>query len=292
MNNETDLKIVNGVPMMGSRAIANTTNKEHKNVVRDIKVMLKQLGLYVGYDKVENAMVERFGHSSNLNNYDFKGFFINYKEYNGRSVIDEIWLNEDLSMTLITGYDPKRRLALIEQWQCMKAELAQPRIAAPAQQAISTSDHILSVARVVAEATASATMKAVMELSSTQVFAVQILPPVSPERVAPVSAVAAEPIATHPAPEFSPVIDLMWAFGISDAACRRLASFANLPTKLTNGERGHLLIHHASFADAAFALIEESTPPTGKLKRWQHPDFGGFALKITEANKAAVEAKQ
>jgi hypothetical protein len=31
-------------------------------------------------------------------------------------------------MTLITGYDPKRRLALIEQ-QDMKRELSQPRIA-------------------------------------------------------------------------------------------------------------------------------------------------------------------
>ncbi|HAF1611142.1 TPA: DNA-binding protein, partial [Salmonella enterica] len=31
--------------------------------------------------------------------------------------------------------------------------------------------------------------------------------------------------------------------------------------------------------DALKALIEESTPPTGKLKRWQHPDFGGFALR-------------
>jgi hypothetical protein len=45
-----------------------------------------------------------------------KVFFISYKDYR-TYVIDEIWLNEDLSMTLITGYDPKRRLALIEQWQ-------------------------------------------------------------------------------------------------------------------------------------------------------------------------------
>ncbi|MGQ6548271.1 Rha family transcriptional regulator [Serratia sp. IR-2025] len=287
MNNETDLKVINGVPMMGSRAIANTTNKEHKNVVRDIKVMLEQLGLYVGYDKVENAMVERFGHGSNLNNYDFKGFFINHKEYNGRTVIDEIWLNEDLSMTLITGYDPKRRLDLIEQWQRMKVELTQPRIAAPApaQQAISTSDHILSVARVVAEATASATMKAVMDVIGQQVIHAPVLP-------TPEAALITEPEIHHQESEFVPVIDLVWKFGLSDAACRRLASYSNLPTKLTNGERGYLLVHNVAFSEAFSCLIEESTPPTGKLKRWQHPDFGGFALKITEANKAAVEAKR
>ncbi|MCP6629390.1 Rha family transcriptional regulator, partial [Klebsiella pneumoniae] len=93
---------------------AVVTEKEPKHVVRDIKAMLEQLGIY----------------SPNLEHDDFKGFFISYRDYCGRNVIDEIWLNEDLSMTLITGYDPKRRLALIEQWQDMKRELSQPRIAA------------------------------------------------------------------------------------------------------------------------------------------------------------------
>lgn len=275
---EKQMKVVNGQPLMGSRGIANAVDKEHKQVVRDIKTMLEQLGI----------------DSTDLHDDEFKGFFIAYKEYNGRTVVDEIWLDETLSTTLVAGYDVHRRLALVKQWQAMKVELAQPRLAAPAPvpQAISASDHILSVARVVAEATASATMKAVMELSGTQVFAAQALPPASPEQVAPAPVATAKPVGTPPAPEFSPVIDLMWAFGISDAACRRLASYANLPTKLTNGERGHLLIHYSSFADAAFTLIDESTPPTGKRKRWQHPDFGGFTLKVTEANKAAVEAKQ
>lgn len=194
------------------------------------------------------------------------------------------------SIVVVAQLSPEFTAQLVDHWQELEKEVSSLRIGAPAPQAISASDHILSVARVVAEATASATMKAVMELSGTQVFAAQALPQASREQVAPVS--VAEPVGTPPAPEFSPVIDLMWAFGISDAACRRLASYANLPTKLTNGERGHLLIHHSSFADAVFTLIDESTPPTGKRKRWQHPDFGGFTLKVTEANKAAVEAKQ
>jgi phage regulator Rha-like protein len=275
---EKQMKVVNGQPLMGSRGIANAVDKEHKQVVRDIKTMLEQLGI----------------DGTDLHDDEFKGFLIVYKEYNGRTVIDEIWLDETLSTTLVAGYDVHRRLALVKQWQAMKVELAQPRLAAPAPalQSISASDHILSVARVVAEATASATMKAVMELSGTQVFAAQALPPASPEPAAQASTLSAEPVASQPTPEFSPVIDLMWDFGISDAACRRLASYANLPTKLTNGERGHLLIHHASFADAVFTLIDESTAPTGKRKRWQHPGFGGFTLKVTEANKAAVEAKQ
>lgn len=277
MENNTDLKIVNGVPMMGSRGIAAMTEKDHSSiVVRDIKSMLEQLELY----------------PAELQDNDSKEYLIIYKEYKGRKVIDEIWLNQVLSKTLVTGYSVKDRYKLAKRWETLEIEAAHPRIAAPAPQAISASDHILSVARVVAEATASATMKAVMELSGTQAFTIQALPPASPEPVAQVSAVTAEPVSTQPAPEFSPVIDLMWAFGISDAACRRLASYSNLPTKLTNGERGHLLVHRESFAEAVFTLIEESTPPAGKRKRWQHPDFGGFTLKITEANKAAVEAKQ
>lgn len=270
MKNNTDLRIINDVPMMDSNAIASTTDKEPKHVVRDIKVMLERLGLY----------------SPSMDNNDFKGFFIIYKEYCGRTVIDEIWLNEDLSMTLITGYDPKRRLALIEQWQEMKTELTQPRIAAPVKQEPKPMNKdILDIARVVAEATAGATMKAVMDVISQQVIHAPVLP--TPEAV-----LITKPEIHYHESEFVPVIDLVWKFGLSDAACRRLASHSNLPTKLTNGERGYLLVHNVAFSEAFSCLIEESTPPTGKLKRWQHPDFGGFALKITEANKAAVEAKQ
>ncbi|MBN5208578.1 Rha family transcriptional regulator [Serratia marcescens] len=263
---------------MGSRGIANAVDKEHKQVVRDIKTMLEQLGI----------------DSTDLHDDEFKGFFIAYKEYNGRTVVDEIWLDETLSTTLVAGYDVHRRLALVKQWQAMKVELALPRLAAPAPvpQAISASDHILSVARVVAEATASATMKAVMEISSTQVFAAQALPPASPEQVAPVSVATPETVGAPPAPEFSLVTDLVWAFGLSDPACRRLASYASLPTKRTKGERGYLLIHRISFAEAVFTLIDESMPPVGKRKRWKHPDFGDFSLKVTEANKDLVEAKQ
>ncbi|HHH0905800.1 TPA: transcriptional regulator, partial [Yersinia enterocolitica] len=56
--------------------------------------------------------------------------------------------------------------------------------------------------------------------------------------------------------------------------------FSKLPTRLTNGDRGHLLIHRDSFMSAAQILLDESTPPTGKLKRWKHPEFGGFTLRL------------
>jgi hypothetical protein len=148
-----NMKSVNGVLMMSSSEIAVVTDKEPKHVVRDIKTMLEQLGIY----------------GPNLDDNDFKGFFISYKDYCGRTVIDEIWLNEDLSMTLITGYDPKRRLALIEQWQDMKRELSQPRIAAqPVQPEIGINPDFAALTRTVAEATAAGVMKSILETTGIQ----------------------------------------------------------------------------------------------------------------------------
>jgi hypothetical protein len=138
-------------PMMGSRAIAGATNKNHDHVKRDILAMLEQLKIY----------------PPDLEDDDFKGFIIKRKEYQGRDVVDEIWLDENLSMTLVTGYDAKRRLALIEQWRAMKVELEQPRPTSllaptPIQSAptIQINDGIVQLARVVAEATMKACLDA------------------------------------------------------------------------------------------------------------------------------------
>ncbi|MGK0740022.1 Rha family transcriptional regulator [Yokenella regensburgei] len=260
MNNKTDLKIINGVPMMSSRNIAETTGKKPAHVVRDIESMLESLGK----------------HYPALDDYDSTEFSIKRKTYNGRLVIDEIWLNETLSMTLVTGYDACRRLALVEQWQGMKQELSQPRIAAQSsQQEISMNHDILSLARVVAEATASATMKAVMEVSAASLATA--VPASSESVVEPALSIPNR--NKHPANdgEYVRVIKISWETTFSDGSCRRLIKLAGLPTQKYKGSRG-LLVHRESFMLALRTLIEESTPPANGRKRWQHPDFGGFEL--------------
>lgn len=230
----------NRQPMMGSRAIADITGKNHDHVKRDILTMLEQLKIY----------------PPNLEDNDSKGFTVRYREYKGRNVVDEIWLNENLSLTLVTGYDAKRRLALIEQWQTMKNELERPRpeslpALAPLS-AIQINSGVIQLARVVAEAT----MKACLDATGyTQQVASEHLP--------------------HTESEYVPVSKVTWKTGLSDATCRKLIGFAKVPVRSNSGVRG-LLVSLSAMEQAVQKLIDESTPPKGNRKRWTHPKFGNF----------------
>lgn len=231
----------NKQPMMGSRKIAEVTGKQHKHVVRDILAMLEQLKIY----------------SPELDSTDFKGFIINYRDHNGRRVIDEVLLNEALSMTLVTGYDAKRRLALIEQWQVMKIELEQPRpvhlpVRAQPAPTIQVDNGIIQLARVVAEAT----MKACLDATGySQPTAPAYLP--------------------HTESEYVPVSKAAWKIGLSDSLCRKMIGFFKIPVRSNGGSRG-LLVNLPAIEKAAQRLLNESTPPKGNRKRWTHPQFGNF----------------
>lgn len=147
------------------------------------------------------------------------------------------------------------------------------------QQGLVMNQDILSLARVVAEATASATMKAVMEVSGLNVITQQ----------QPLALPAAEAVQQKNKDEFVPISVVSWATGLSDGTCRRLITFAGLPTSYVGGVRG-LHVGRETFMKAAQTLLDESTPPTGKLKRWQHPEFGGFELRIkSETTKEGNE---
>jgi len=69
-----------------------------------------------------------------------------------------------------------------------------------------------------------------------------------------------------------------WETGLSDPSCRRLIQFSGLPTRQLPGIRG-ACVQREAFIHAFQVLLEESTQPSGKLKRWQHPEFGGFVLR-------------
>lgn len=275
------LKNISGVQMMSSRGIAGVAKKDHGKVCRDIRVMLEKLYSISEAESTRNpdlAYLTKQGVTC-----------IQYDLNNPNAW--EYWLDYEHSQCLVAGYDASRRMSIIRQWQSLKAEVKQLQTPVkPAQQEISMNNDILSLARVVAEATASATMKAVIDI-----VGIQKPQTLTNDQLAPVTT---EPLQDsfdlqgthHTQSEYVPVSELVWSCGLSDAACRRLTTYAGLPTTLTNGDRGHLLIHRESFMAAAQTLLNESTAPSGKLKRWQHPEFGGFTLRL-KSSESDTEAK-
>ncbi|OVZ85790.1 hypothetical protein CBW58_22795 [Yersinia frederiksenii] len=275
MAKKTEL-VINGAPMMGTKEIAKLAGKRHDNAIRDVWEMLDSL---YGISK----------DSSNLRNDKNQQVTLVTGVIaciDSRGFVSEFLLDRRHSEILVSGYDVKRRAAIIDRWHALETGEAQPRLSPPAPQETHMNNDILSLARVVAEATASATMKAVIDIIGIQKYQ-----PVA-EPVAVIAPPAPEILQiNHQAPdneqsEYALVSDLSWACGLSDAACRRLATFANLPTCMTNGDRGHLLIHRDLFMAVAQSLLDESTPPTGKLKRWKHPEFGGFTLRLKSESHA------
>lgn len=261
MNNKTDLKTINGVPMMSSRNIANVVKKDHGKVCRDIRVMLGKLYSISEADGTRNpelAYLTKQGVTCARYDADNPNAW-------------EYWLDYEHSQCLVAGYDASRRMSIIRQWQTLKEEVKQLQNPAKShQQEISMNHDILSLARVVAEVTASATMKAVLEVTSVNLVA--IAPASQPTSIGTGAEFA------NSDSEFTPVQKLSWETGLSDPSCRRLVQFANLPSRHLPGVRG-LCVHRESFIHAFQVLLEESVRPTGKRKRWQHPEFGGFVLR-------------
>jgi phage regulator Rha-like protein len=94
--------------MMSSKRIAEKTQKEHSNVLRDIRNMIGELS------EIQD---------SNLNPTEYQ----EVKAKNGMTA--EILLNERLSLCLASGYSIQLRMMIIDDWSEMKAkqELAAPK---------------------------------------------------------------------------------------------------------------------------------------------------------------------
>ncbi|HCX7798406.1 TPA: Rha family transcriptional regulator [Escherichia coli] len=96
---------------MSSRQIAEFTDKKHSNVMRDIREMYESLGII---DQLKTEFVER------INNL---GYAVKEPVYH---------LDEEMTLALVTGYDVKRRMIVIQEWKRLKEEnekLRQERLA-------------------------------------------------------------------------------------------------------------------------------------------------------------------
>lgn len=102
--------------MMSSREIAKLTGKQHKEVCRDIRVMLVQL-----YGGEENQYIR----NSNLLYETNQGVMCN--NYNPNNPNGwEYLLDRRHTEILITGYDVKRRAAVIDRWFTLEKQSHQP----------------------------------------------------------------------------------------------------------------------------------------------------------------------
>ncbi|WP_417536315.1 Rha family transcriptional regulator [Methylophaga sp.] len=86
---------------MSSREIAELTCKEHKNVTRDIRVMLDELNL----DALKFEHI--YSDSMNRKQTEFK-------------------LNRDLTECLLLGYSAMARLKVIKRWHELEKQIGQP----------------------------------------------------------------------------------------------------------------------------------------------------------------------
>ena len=114
MNN---LMTSNTNKMMSSKEVSELTGKLHSHVLRDIRSMIEQLD------------------NPNLDGIDF---ITNFRKDNGQT--ESISLNHDLTMLLLTGYDVRARLKVIQRWKELEAEvvntLTLPNFTDPAEAAI------------------------------------------------------------------------------------------------------------------------------------------------------------
>ncbi|EKK3318969.1 Rha family transcriptional regulator [Salmonella enterica] len=242
---------------MTSRDIADLVGSRHSDVKRSIERLAERCVIR----KPPMAFLERIN-----------GL--------GLTVQDEVYNFEGEdgkrdSIVVVAQLNPSLTAQLVDRWRELESGEALPR---SHQQQSAINPDFVALARTVTEATASAMMKTILENTGIQaivhVNATVSAPPVTEP------AITAQQDDKKPVDdgEYVPIHKVSWDSGLTDSTCRRLVDFASLPNGYVNGVRG-LCVHYAIFMTAVRALIDESTPPTGKRKRWQHPEFGGFSLR-------------
>lgn len=174
------------------------------------------------------------------------------------------------SIIVVAQLRPELTAQIVDRWRELESGKALPH---STERRSAINPDFVTLIGAVTESTASAIMKATLEATGIQAT-VQITAVVTSQE-------GALPVKDAPAvahSEFMPIHNVSWATGLSDATCRRLIVFAALPARHIEGIRG-LCVHREAFIAAAKTLIDESTSPKGKRKRWQHPEFGGFELR-------------
>ncbi|EAQ7631607.1 DNA-binding protein [Salmonella enterica] len=168
------------------------------------------------------------------------------------------------SIVVVAQLCPEFTALIVDRWQELEkkkqAQISATSASVQPNTVFHLNEGIAQIARVVAEATASATMKAMAEVITLPAYQTE---PATPAYF------------SHAEGEYVPVSKAAWETGLSDSTCRKLIGFFKVPVRSNGGIRG-LLVNLPEMKKAADKLLRESTAPAGKRKRWSHPQFGNF----------------
>lgn len=142
MRNESHKTYISAIPgdthlTMSSREIAQLSDKDHKHVLRDIRVML--IGLY-GDEHLSDIVPEQYRHrhaeyvrenadailsvivgdGPNLDHQATRGFSW---ERDNRGYVTSFSLDKTHAMTLIAGYNVKLRKRIVDRWLELETEV-------------------------------------------------------------------------------------------------------------------------------------------------------------------------
>ncbi|EAN9865829.1 transcriptional regulator [Salmonella enterica] len=123
---------VNGTkqPAMSSREIAELTGKDIKNVHRDIRAMVPAI---YAHDNGESVRSYKWDTNKDemvsfLSHHNIQGVT---PIFDNRGYVSEFLLDRRHTEILITGYDVKRRAAVIDRWFALESGAARPQHAVP-----------------------------------------------------------------------------------------------------------------------------------------------------------------
>ncbi len=127
---------------MSTREIAAITGKQHKDVIRDVRVML--IGLYGDEhldavvpeqyrnrhseyirENADSIMKALFGDGADRRHQDHRGFAW---DRDSRGYVSEFRLDKEHSLTLVSGYNVKLRKRIIDRWMELEQRPAAPAI--------------------------------------------------------------------------------------------------------------------------------------------------------------------
>ncbi|MBS9442244.1 DNA-binding protein [Photorhabdus heterorhabditis] len=232
----------NQTAVMGSREISELTDKRHDNVIRDIREVLKAV-YSVEFD------------SSFLRNHRNQqvmftaGITVAVDE---RGFISEIFLDRRNTEILITGYDVRRRAAIIDRWFALESGATKPKSQAELNLAY-------ALAQVEQERRLNQVEEKVEEVSET---IEQIK-----QGVIPVGWIGFSLAATES--------------GLTNAKCRTLAEQYNVPTDsiiimTPDGQpRPMKIIFKEDFMSAFRLMMSEAEQ---RKSKWYHAKMGLFQV--------------